>query len=205
MRVSEADTERGGLLEPEQRFTALWQAHHAAVLRYAVRRTDTSAAQDVVSEAFLVAWRRLAEVPDDPAQSLPWLYGVARRALANSDRSRRRAQRLSAQLSRAGTEETLVADPADGVTEQARVQQALGSLAEHDQEILRLIGWEGLDLAGAALAMGSSRATTAVRLHRARSRMARALGALDAENGEAGTPARTTPDGQLCVADRNLR
>lgn len=192
-------------MEPEQRFTALWQAHHAAVLRYAVRRTDTAAAQDVVSETFLVAWRRLAEVPDDPAQALPWLYGVARRALANSDRARRRAQRLSAQLSRTGTEDTLVADPADEVTGQARVRQALGSLADHDQEILRLIGWEGLDLAGAALAMGSSRATTAVRLHRARSRMARALGALDADNGEAGTPARTTADGQLCVADRNLR
>lgn len=125
-------------MEPEQRFTALWQAHHAAVLRYAARRTDTAAAQDVVSETFPVAWRRLGEVPDDPVQARPWLYGVARRALANSQRTRRRAERLSAQLSRTGADESLGADPADEVTGQARVRQPLGSRADHDQERRRL-------------------------------------------------------------------
>jgi RNA polymerase sigma-70 factor (ECF subfamily) len=43
-------------------------------------------APDVVAETFLVAWRRLDDVPADP---LPWLYGVARRVLARlSERDR---------------------------------------------------------------------------------------------------------------------
>ena len=167
-------------MESEQRLTVLWQAHHAAVLRYAVRRSDPATAQDAVSETFLVAWRRLAEVPEDPDQALPWLYGVARRVLANSDRSSRRTQRLSALLSHTGAAVGQVPDPADGVAEQARVRQALGRLPAADQEALRLVGWEDLDLAGAALAMGCSRPTMAVRLHRARRRMAHALAAIDA-------------------------
>jgi RNA polymerase sigma-70 factor (ECF subfamily) len=171
-------------VEPGERLTALWREHHAAVLRYASRRTDAGAAQDVVSDTFLVAWRRLPEVPDDPAQARPWLYAVARRVLANSDRSRRRIQRLSTQLSRAGWDTEGVPDPAEGVTERARVRQALGHLAERDQEALRLVCWEDLDLAGAALAMGCSRTAMAVRLHRARRRMAAALRLADGGEGE---------------------
>jgi len=172
-------------VEPGERLTALWREHHAAVLRYACRRTDAEAAQDVVSETFMVAWRRLPDVPDDPAQARPWLYAVARRVLANSDRSQRRSQRLSAQLTAVGLGAQGVPDPADDVTERARVRQALGRLAERDQEALRLVCWEDLDLAGAALAMGCSRAAMAVRLHRARRRMASALRAADSGPGEA--------------------
>jgi RNA polymerase sigma-70 factor (ECF subfamily) len=171
-------------VEPGERLTALWREHHAAVLRYASRRTDAEAAQDVVSDTFLVAWRRLPEVPDDPAQARPWLYAVARRVLANSDRSRRRTQRLSTQLSRAGVDAEGVPDPAEGVTERALVRQALGLLAERDAEALRLVCWEDLDLAGAALAMGCSRTAMAVRLHRARRRMATALRLADGGEGE---------------------
>jgi RNA polymerase sigma-70 factor (ECF subfamily) len=68
------------------------------------------------------------------------------------------------------------------VTERARLRQALRALPDMDQEVLRLVGWEELDLAGAALAMGCSRATMAVRLHRARRRMIRALRAVEPED-----------------------
>ena len=169
--------ESGGraMVEPGVRLTALWREHHAAVLRYASRRTDAEAAQDVVSETFLVAWRRLPEVPDDPEQVRPWLYAVARRVLANSARSQRRTQRLSARLTGVGFGAEGASDPAEGVTERALVWQALGQLAERDQEALLLVCWEDLDLAGAALAMGCSRTAMAVRLHRARRRLASVL------------------------------
>lgn len=39
-------------------------------------------AADAVAETFLVAWRRLPEVPSGE-EARPWLYGVARRTLAN--------------------------------------------------------------------------------------------------------------------------
>ena len=73
-------------MDAQQRFTVLWQAHHGAVLRYARRRTDAESAADVVSETFLVAWRRLGDIPADLEQTLPWLYGVARRVLCNLER-----------------------------------------------------------------------------------------------------------------------
>jgi RNA polymerase sigma-70 factor, ECF subfamily len=61
------------------------------VLAHALRRTDAGAAHDAVAETFLVAWRRFDEVPRDP---LPWLYGVARRVLADQRRAGRRRASL---------------------------------------------------------------------------------------------------------------
>src|SRR4029450_2647016 len=57
---------------------------YPVVRAYARRRAAPDAAQDVVADTFLVAWRRLEDVPED---ALPWLYGVARRVLANQRRS----------------------------------------------------------------------------------------------------------------------
>jgi DNA-directed RNA polymerase specialized sigma24 family protein len=48
-------------------------------LRYALQHADPGSAEDVASETLLIAWRRLAEVPQPP---LPWLLAVALDALA---------------------------------------------------------------------------------------------------------------------------
>ncbi len=166
-------------MDLEERFTALYRAHYGSVLRYACRRTDPDTARDVAAEVFLVVWRRLSALPADPAEVQPWLYGVARRTLANSDRSRRRAKHLYARLITRGAADWQLPDPADAVAERGRLRQALASLRQADQEALRLVGWEELDLAGAAVAMGCSRSAMAVRLHRARRRLASALRALE--------------------------
>lgn len=160
------------------RFDAIYRAHSRAVLRYAARRTDPEAAGDIVAETFLVAWRRLDDVPTDLGQAEPWLYAVARRVIANAERSSRRAERVRARLWLEGREDQ-VPDPAAAISERQRIIQALSKLAEPDQEALRLIGWEGLDLSGAALAMGCSRSAMAVRLHRARRRLDGALRSAD--------------------------
>jgi RNA polymerase sigma-70 factor (ECF subfamily) len=65
--------------------------------------------------------------------------------------------------------------------ENSRLKHALASLSARDQEALMLVGWEDLDLAGAALAMGCTRAAMAVRLHRARRRLEQALGGAEWE------------------------
>jgi DNA-directed RNA polymerase specialized sigma24 family protein len=60
----------------EARFDECFRQHYAHVLAYALRRLpDRSAAEDVAAETFLVAWRRLDDIPGDP---LPWLLGIAR-------------------------------------------------------------------------------------------------------------------------------
>ncbi len=165
-------------MDVEERFNALYRAHHGAILRYAARRTDPDTARDVVSETFLVAWRRLAAVPADPSQVEPWLYAVARLVLANAERARRRSQRVAERVWHESHDEQ-VPDPAAAVSERQRIAQALQRLSETDREALRLIGWEELDIAGAALVMGCSRSAMAVRLHRARRRLDRALAAID--------------------------
>ena len=88
-----------GDVEPEARFEAIYRAYADAVHAYARRRTAVAAADDVVSETFLVVWRRLPDVPDAP---LPWLLGIARRVLANRRRSESRNEALTHRL--AGTE-----------------------------------------------------------------------------------------------------
>ncbi len=178
MTLLETDELNG---QRRDRFTLLYRTHYDAILGYAARRTDPVTARDVAADTFLVAWRRLAVVPGDPDAVRLWLYGVARRTLANSERTRGRSERVAAKLvASADLGSGLAPDLADGVVERARIREALALLSEVDQEALRLVAWEGLDLAAAAKVMGCSRSTMTVRLHRARTRMAKALATIEA-------------------------
>src|SRR6202035_3680251 len=77
--------------ERQRRFEAVYAAHHGPILGYVLRRTSNpDDAADVIAETFLTAWRRLEDMPSDPQARL-WLYGVARRVLANHHRGQRRA------------------------------------------------------------------------------------------------------------------
>jgi RNA polymerase sigma-70 factor (ECF subfamily) len=157
------------VVEPQAQFEHLYRAYADRVHAYALRRTTPSAADDVVAEVFLVVWRRLHRVPDEP---LPWLLGVARRVLANRRRSDSRAAALHERLAGGGSaaEPPVVSAEVDD-----RVQRALAGMSERDRELLLLIAWEGLRVSEAAEALGVRSGTLAVRLHRARQRLARAL------------------------------
>lgn len=170
--------------DPQAVFTNLYIDHHDAVLRYAARRADPDTARDIVAETFLVAWRRLADVPRQAADVRPWLYGVARRVLANSERSRRRAETLKVHLGMQGQTAGSQPDPADTITDRIRLGEALQALSELDREALRLVGFEELDISEAAVAMGCSRPAMAVRLHRARRRLAMTLKATEPQDRE---------------------
>ncbi|MEU7798600.1 RNA polymerase sigma factor [Micromonospora arborensis] len=153
-------------------FTSLYAAEYAHIVRYGLRRlADSDASAELAQEVFVVAWRRRAEVPD---HSLPWLYGVARRLLANQWRSRRGAPALLpiTDVDAARVAGSSGADVTVGV---ADVRAALAILSELDQEILRLVGWEELTVSEAAKVLGCTRAAAAVRLHRARRRLAEAM------------------------------
>lgn len=149
-----------------QRLEALFTAYHRSVLAYAMRRTDNLAdAEDIVAETFIVAWRRLDVVPD-PA--LPWLYGVARRLIANLRRGSHRRRRL---------DEKLPGEGAPPVTASApdRALETLSRLRPDDQELLQLVAWEELSHGEIAAMLGISVNAVAIRLHRARQRYAAAL------------------------------
>ncbi|MEA2827534.1 MAG: hypothetical protein QOG43_1973 [Actinomycetota bacterium] len=161
--------------ERERRFVQIYESHYGAVSAYARRRlTDGDLAQDAVSDTFLVAWRRLADVPAGH-DTLPWLYGVARRVIANQRRGNLRRGELSSRLS---LESPLSRDVDAGVLiddERREVLSALSRLREGDQEILRLAVWEELSHREIGVVVGCSEATVAVRLHRARGRLGKEI------------------------------
>lgn len=154
-------------MDRQARFEQLYRAHAGAVRAYAVRRAPSDAiADDVVSDVFLVVWRRLDDVPDRP---VPWLLGIARRALANRRRSERRAAALSDRL-------TSLRRPGAAWPETGdRLLDALATLPEADRELLMLVAWEGLEPSEIGQLLGMRPGTVAVRLHRARRRRANAL------------------------------
>jgi RNA polymerase sigma-70 factor, ECF subfamily len=168
-------------LEParNERFESLFREHYAAVRGYALRRAPPDMAPDVVAETFLVAWRRLDDVPADP---LPWLYGVAWRVLANARRSADRGLALERRLAAAAVPAGL-GDPGERLGEAEIVRAALARLSERDRETLMLVAWEELSPARAARAAGCTRAAFAVRLHRARGRLAAQLASLEPPAG----------------------
>jgi RNA polymerase sigma factor (sigma-70 family) len=157
----------------QARFAKLYREEGRAILEYALRRVDEREdAADVVAETFLVAWRRIAEVPLGDAARL-WLYGVARLTLANLHRSERRRTRLGQRLAETlRTELSTQAEPADGAAE---VLRTIGELGEEDRELLLLVSWEGLSPSEAGRVLGISSPAARSRLHRARRRLRRLL------------------------------
>jgi RNA polymerase sigma-70 factor, ECF subfamily len=158
---------------PQERFEALFAACHRPLLAYAARRCPTlTDAEDIVADVFLVAWRRMDAVPTGD-QALLWLYGVARRTIANQRRGAARRTRLLARLETLASREprsTPPAAPADDVA-----LQALARLPAADQELLRLLAWEELTHAEIAQVLGISVNAVSIRLHRARGRFSSAL------------------------------
>ncbi|MCM2390634.1 RNA polymerase sigma factor [Streptomyces albipurpureus] len=151
----------------EEDFTALYRRHHGDISAYVRRRIDTDQVAEVVAEVFTIAWRRWDELP--AARPLPWLYGVARRTLANAYRAERRRLSLTTLLEN-GPDHS-AGDHSDAVIERLQLADAFERLSDKDQEALRLMVWEEMAPSDAAKVIGCSVATYQVRLHRARKRL----------------------------------
>ena len=167
-------------VERRRRFERLVTDVYAPLQRYLLRRADRDSVDDVLADVLLVLWRRLDDVPRD--NPLPWAYGVARGCLANHRRGAARQERLVHRLAHERPHQ----DADDG-----RLQQALETLPEADQEVLRLWAWEQLPPREIALAMGVTANAVSLRLHRAKSRLKKVL----ASGKDAG------PAGQLGMRD----
>jgi RNA polymerase sigma factor (sigma-70 family) len=166
-------------VDRRSRFEEIYAANRTPILGYALRRTSNGDdAADVVAETFLTAWRRLDDVPSGDAARL-WLYGVARRVLANHHRGERRKSELSHQL---GRDLALVHRDPEYTGKLTVAAAAFRCLPDADRELLALVGWEGLDHAEIAAVLGCSRNAVRIRLHRARAKFAAAVAQLDAES-----------------------
>ncbi|WP_315092985.1 sigma-70 family RNA polymerase sigma factor [uncultured Cellulomonas sp.] len=160
-----------------ERFSALWERHAGRVQAYAMRHVDRETAQEVVAETFLVAWRRLEDLP---GEALPWLLVVARNTVRNHSRSVYRARQLHAAL--AALAPAGPTDPAKAVHERQMPLRALAAMAASDREAILLV---------AAAVLGCTEAAFKMRLSRARRRLAGAV-----EEGTAPTVAEPSGSGR---------
>ena len=154
----------------EADFAALFNAHFDSVLAYARRRTPQLAdAEDAIAETYVVAWRRFTELPTDAQEQRLWLFGVAYRVIANQRRAAGRRLQLTDRLKAA------LMPPSHPSGVLADVTEALATLSDGDQEILRLAAWEELSHAEIGLVLEITPNAAAIRLHRARKRLEDAM------------------------------
>jgi RNA polymerase sigma-70 factor (ECF subfamily) len=158
------DPERG------QRFEALYVEHYSTIYAYVYRRLSDSPSDvpDAVAEVFSIAWRRLDSVPAGVDGRL-WLYGTARHVVLNDWRRRRRRLRLFDRLKGVVQGRPIVDDTAD--SDEFWLVQAIARLPAADQEVLRLVRWEGNSHAEAAQILGCSVNAVALRLRKATARL----------------------------------
>jgi len=154
--------------DPQDRFRRLFEASFDDLSRFVRRRISDG--EDIVSETFTIAWRRLDQVPTDRGEARAWLFTVARGLMANR---RRKDARLS------GWQPPEIAEPDHTSATETRIDlaRAFARLSGPDQECLALLAWDGLTPTQAATVLGITRSAFGVRVHRARRRLRAALNA----------------------------
>ena len=175
----------------------MFESHHRRVLGYALRRVAVEAdAEDVVAETFAIAWRKIRDAPATP-YALPWLFAIARRVIANQRRGATRGLRLVERL-----KDHFVAQRQ--ATSESPVLEALGRLRAEEQELLRLIAWDGLGHAEAGAVLGITANAVAIRLYGARRRLSDELARIGADEVKGLGPRRTDPLAEGRLPGRSL-
>jgi RNA polymerase sigma-70 factor, ECF subfamily len=150
-------------------FEQLFREHYASVARYVARRLPRESLDDVVAATFVVAWRKFAQA-ENP--NLLWLYRIAGYEVAHE---RRRLARHP-QRGILGDLELTDSLPLEQVIDLAL---AFSQLSEEDADLLRMVHWEQLERTDIAQLLGCSVNTLNVRYHRAKERLAAAIGLTD--------------------------
>jgi len=164
--------------EPEH-FTVLFRRHAPHIQRYVVRRLGPDAADDIVAETFLLAFRQRGSYDLARADARPWLYGIATNLIGHH---RRAEVRLYRALARTGTDPVTEAftdqvdDRVSAGTASRRLAAGLARLPEQLRDTLLLVTWGDLSYAEAAAALGVPVGTVRSRVSRARARLRRVLG-----------------------------
>ena len=184
--TSDNDLLLGSRTDPAQ-FAELYRRHIDHLIGFVARRTNRAAdVADVVSSTFMIALETRAAFDPHKGDALPWLYGIARRLMANQRRrfgrekdatSRLRARRLIDNDDLERLEERIDVERAS-----PRLQQSLAHVKPLHREALLLVGPDKLSVADAANVLGIPPAAFRVRLSRARKALRQAMG--DAERAE---------------------
>jgi RNA polymerase sigma factor (sigma-70 family) len=164
--------------EPEH-FTVLFRRHAPHIQRYVVRRLGPDAADDIVAETFLLAFRQRDSYDQTRADARPWLYGIATNLIG---RHRRAEIRLYRAMARTGADPVMEAftdqvdDRVSASMASRQVAAALARLPKELRDTLLLVAWGDLSYEEVATALGIPVGTVRSRVSRARSKLRRTLG-----------------------------
>ncbi|WP_051580326.1 sigma-70 family RNA polymerase sigma factor [Pseudonocardia acaciae] len=141
---------------------ALYEQHGAAVLAYATRLTrDPVAAQDVLQETLIRAWRHPEALASDRGPIRPWLLTVAARIVV--DRARR-ARARPQEVHQPAAEPAEYNDPVDRLVESIPLYQAVRNLSEPHRSVVIEVYFRGRTISEAAQTLGTPEGTVKSRL-----------------------------------------
>lgn len=161
-------------------FAELFDRHAPVIARFAHRRVGADAFEDVVSETFLIAYRKRASFDLGAESALPWLLGIAARVIHRHRAAEARQWRALATSEGLGqTEADAISradDRGDAALDAARLAPALARLSRRDRDTLLLYAWGDLTYEQIAEAQGVPVGTVRSRLNRARRQLSTARG-----------------------------
>ncbi|MFF0016773.1 RNA polymerase sigma factor [Streptomyces sp. NPDC005374] len=168
-------------LEQPELFARLYDRHAPDIHRYAARRLGDSAADDITSDTFLVAFRIRSRYDLARPNARPWLYGIAGNLIGKQRRAEVRALRALARTGQdpvaASWSASWVEDTDSRIAAQGPLAGALAALSAGDRHVLLLVAWAELTYQEVAEALDIPVGTVRSRLNRARRKVRTALGA----------------------------
>ncbi|MDR2984458.1 MAG: RNA polymerase sigma factor [Nocardiopsaceae bacterium] len=166
------------LHDPEQ-FAVVFRRHAQQLQRYVVRRIGADAADDVVAETFLLAFKQRSVYRLDLPDARPWLYGIATNLIGRHRRAEIRQYRALARTGIDPVTEPFTDEVDARVSASSSVRRlaaALMKLPAPHRDVLLLMAWGDLSYEQAAAALGVPVGTVRSRLSRARTKVREALG-----------------------------
>jgi RNA polymerase sigma-70 factor (ECF subfamily) len=160
-------------------FAELYRRYLPRVYAFAFRRTGApEVAEDITSATFERALRNLGAFSWRPGGFGPWLFRIASNELVDHYRRTVRAGSARAEDAARRLQAQAAPDPADEVGARDAITELLAAMDELSpryQQALSLRYLSGLTPDEAARALGTSKATMAVVVHRATRALRRAL------------------------------
>jgi len=178
---SESDTDlyRAVAQGSGEAMATIYQRHGPLIYRFSFRISqDQSIAEEVTQDVFLALLRQSDRFDPARAALSTWLCGIARR-LVWKQLERRQHHLLIDLPEESGEAESLEGDPDVTLSRKeavAAVQRGLDTLPVQLKEVIVLCEFEEMKYEDAALVVGVPVGTIRSRLHRAKARLALALG-----------------------------
>jgi RNA polymerase sigma-70 factor (ECF subfamily) len=157
-------------------FEPLVARRSTALHGFLVRRVP-GAADDLLSETWLQAFRGRAGFDPGRGTVRGWLFGVARVVVAGYWRGAPQDQGIPSRSEGSTDPWQAVDQRLDAAAVAPLIRRVLAGMPEVERQLLLLVVWDQLTPAEAATAVGVPPGTARSRLHRARQRLREALGA----------------------------